>query len=304
MISSERLHAIRAFVQAVQAGGFSRAAEQLGLSRSTVGKAVARLEQRLQVRLFQRTTRSLSLTDEGQLFYDDCLKALAALEAAESQLAARARTPEGRLRVSLPVLFGQKWVLPPLLALTDRYPQLHLEALFSNRASDLAEEGIDLAVRIGAPGDAAAITARLLGEQKQILCAAPAYLARQGEPGAVAELLQHQAIGMLRDGRSQPWQLLDPQGKTQRLQPPARLRLGNMEAVLGAACAGHGIAMLPRWLAHDALTVGTLREILPGSCGPGLAINVVWLKGTAMPLRVRVAIDALLAAFMPKAPWQ
>jgi len=80
--------------------------------------------------------------------------------------------------------------------------------------------------------------------------------------------------------------------------------LGNMEAVLSAACAGHGIAMLPRWLAHDALTAGTLREILPGSCGPGLAINVVWLKGTAMPLRVRVAIDALLAAFLPKAPWQ
>jgi DNA-binding transcriptional LysR family regulator len=304
MISSERLHAIRAFVQAVQAGSFSRAAEQLGLSRSTVGKAVARLEQRLQVRLFQRTTRSLSLTDEGQLFYDDCLKALAALEAAESQLAARARTPEGRLRVSLPVLFGQKWVMPPLLALADRYPQLQIEALFSNRAADLAEEGIDLAVRIGSPGDAAAITARQLGEQQQILCAAPAYLKRQGQPGRLAELAQHQAIGMLRDGRSQLWHLLDEQGKPQRLLPPTRLRLGNMEAVVSAACAGQGIAMLPRWLAHDALTTGTLREILPGSCGAGLAIHVVWLKGTTMPLRIRVAIDALLAAFTPKAPWQ
>ncbi|CAI0777748.1 LysR family transcriptional regulator [Serratia quinivorans] len=304
MISSERLHAIRAFVQAVQAGSFSRAAEQLGLSRSTVGKAVARLEQRLQVRLFQRTTRSLSLTDEGQLFYDDCLKALAALEAAESQLAARARKPEGRLRVSLPVLFGQKWVMPPLLALADRYPQLQIEALFSNRAADLAEEGIDLAVRIGSPGDAAAITARQLGEQQQILCAAPAYLKRQGQPGRLAELVQHQAIGMLRDGRSQLWHLLDEQGKPQRLLPPTRLRLGNMEAVLSAACAGQGIAMLPRWLAHDALTTGTLREILPGSCGAGLAIHVVWLKGTTMPLRIRVAIDALLAAFTPKAPWQ
>lgn len=149
MISSERLHAIRAFVQAVQSGGFSRAAQQLGLSRSTVGKAVARLEQRLQVRLFQRTTRSLSLTDEGLLFYDDCLKALAALEVAENRLAARALAPEGRLRLSLPVLFGQKWVMPPLLALAERHPQLQIEALFSNRAADLAEEGIDLAVRIG-----------------------------------------------------------------------------------------------------------------------------------------------------------
>lgn len=109
---------------------------------------------------------------------------------------------------------------------------------------------------------------------------------------------------MLRDGRSQLWHLLDEQGKPQRLLPPTRLRLGNMEAVLSAACAGQGIAMLPRWLAHDALTTGTLREILPGSCGAGLAIHVVWLKGTTMPLRIRVAIDALLAAFTPKAPWQ
>ncbi|WP_265556332.1 LysR family transcriptional regulator [Serratia grimesii] len=304
MISSERLHAIRAFVQAVQAGGFSRAAEQLGLSRSTVGKAVARLEQRLQVRLFQRTTRSLSLTDEGQLFYDDCLKALAALEAAENQLAARAHTPEGRLRVSLPVLFGQKWVMPPLLSLADRYPRLQIDALFSNRRVDLAEEGIDLAVRIGSPGDAAAITARQLGEQQQILCAAPAYLARQGEPDRVAELSRYQAVGLLRDGRSPPWQLMDEQGKVQRVTLPTRLRLSNMEAALSAVCAGQGIAMLPRWLAHDALAAGTLQEILPGSCGAGLVINVVWLKGITMPLRVRVAIEALLSAFTPKAPWQ
>jgi DNA-binding transcriptional LysR family regulator len=304
MISSERLHAIRAFVQAVQSGGFSRAAQQLGLSRSTVGKAVARLEQRLQVRLFQRTTRSLSLTDEGLLFYDDCLKALAALEVAENRLAARALAPEGRLRLSLPVLFGQKWVMPPLLALAERHPQLQIEALFSNRAADLAEEGIDLAVRIGSPGDAAAIAARQLGEQRQLLCAAPAYLARCGEPAAPAELAQHQAIALLRDGRPQPWRLLGEDGREQPLRPTARLRLGNMEAVLGAAIGGHGIAMLPRWLAHEALQSGALREILPGSCGPGLAINLVWLKGVAMPLRMRVTIDALVAAFTPEAPWR
>ena len=149
MISNERFAGIRAFVQAVEAGSFSRAAQQLGMSPSSVGKAVARLEQRLDVRLFHRTTRSLSLTDEGLAFHDSCVRALAELEQAENALAERRMQPAGRLRIAVPVLLGRDWVMPLLLKLAGDYPALEIEARFSNQPVDFAEQGCDLAVRIG-----------------------------------------------------------------------------------------------------------------------------------------------------------
>ncbi|MFL4555046.1 LysR family transcriptional regulator [Yersinia kristensenii] len=303
MISSERLNGIRAFVQAVDAGGFSRAAEQLGLSRSTVGKAVARLEERLSVRLFQRTTRSLSLTDEGRIFYADCVRALAALDAATTQLAARAVAPSGRLRISLPVLFGQQWVTPVLLTLADKYPALEIEALFSNQRVDFAEAGIDLAVRIGETGDAIGLTARKLGEQQQVLCGSTAYFTAYGYPQDWQELTEHRTIGQLQNGHNEPWRLWDNHGQVHWMSPVSRLRFDNLAAVATAALAGQGVALLPRWLVGDALRSGQLQEILPGSTGPGLPINVVWLKGGVMPARLRVAIDALVGAFTPHSPW-
>ncbi|WP_430970834.1 LysR family transcriptional regulator [Yersinia sp. J1] len=304
MISGDRLHGIRAFVQAAQAGSFSRAAEQLGLSRSAVGKAVARLESRLSVRLFQRTTRSLSLTDEGQIFYEDCVKALDALDAAEIQLAARAVAPSGRLRVSLPILFGQQWVMSPLLELADSFPALQLEILFSNRTVDFAEEGVDLAVRIGHIGDVAGLAARKLGEQQWVLCASADYLATYGHPTSISDLAHHRTISLLRNGRSQTWRLVNDAGKTESITPASRLRLDNMAAVATAAEAGHGIALLPRWLVNPALQSGRLMETLPGNTGAGSPINIVWLKGQVMPARIRAAIDRLVEAFTPQAPWE
>ena len=182
MISNERFAGIRAFVQAVEAGSFSRAAQQLGMSPSSVGKAVARLEQRLDVRLFHRTTRSLSLTDEGLAFHDSCVRALAELEQAESTLAERRIQPAGRLRIAVPVLLGRDWVMPLLLQLAADYPALEIEARFSNQPVDFAEQGCDLAVRIGLLDDSASLAARQLGVQKLVVCAAPAYLARHGAP--------------------------------------------------------------------------------------------------------------------------
>lgn len=304
MISSDRLNGIRAFVQAVQAEGFSRAAEQLGLSRSTVGKAVARLEERLSVRLFQRTTRSLSLTDEGRIFYADCVRALTALDAAEAHLAARAIAPSGRLRISLPVLFGQQWVMPTLLTLADNYSALEIEVLFSNQRVDFAESGIDLAVRIGETGDAAGLVARKLGEQQQVLCGSREYFASYGYPQHWHELAGHRTISKLQNGHLEAWQLWDSQGQIQWVMPASRLRFDNIAAVAAATLAGQGVALLPRWLVGEALRSGQLLEILPGSTGPGLPIHAVWLKGGVMPARLRVAIDALVEAFVPQAPWQ
>ncbi len=292
MISNERFAGIRAFVQAVEAGSFSRAAQQLGMSPSSVGKAVARLEQRLDVRLFHRTTRSLSLTDEGLAFHDSCVRALAELEQAESTLAERRIQPAGRLRIAVPVLLGRDWVMPLLLQLAADYPALDIEARFSNQPVDFAEQGCDLAVRIGLLDDSASLAARQLGLQKLVVCAAPAYLARHGEPATPQALNGHACIGMLRDEQLEVWQLRDANGNIS-VNISARLRLGHLEAVRQAALAGHGLAQLPRWLVEKELASGQLQAVLEAFAGPGLPLYAAWPASRAMTARLRLVIDTL-----------
>ena len=292
MISNERFAGIRAFVQAVEAGSFSRAAQQLGMSPSSVGKAVARLEQRLDVRLFHRTTRSLSLTDEGLAFHDSCVRALAELEQAESTLAERRIQPAGRLRIAVPVLLGRDWVMPLLLQLAADYPALEIEARFSNQPVDFAEQGCDLAVRIGLLDDSASLAARQLGVQKLVVCAAPAYLARHGAPVTPQALNSHACIGMLRDEQLEAWQLREASGNIS-VNISARLRLGHLEAVRQAALAGHGLAQLPRWLVEKELASGQLQAVLEAFAGPGLPLYAAWPASRAMTARLRLVIDTL-----------
>jgi DNA-binding transcriptional LysR family regulator len=292
MISNERFAGIRAFVQAVEAGSFSRAAQQLGLSPSSVGKAVARLEQRLDVRLFHRTTRRLSLTDEGLAFHDSCVRALAELEQAENALAERRSRPAGRLRIAVPVLLGRDWVMPLLLQLAGEYPALEIEARFSNQPVDFAEQGCDLAVRIGLLDDSASLAARQLGVQKLVVCAAPAYLARHGAPATPLALNGHACIGMLRDEQLEAWQLRDASGNIS-VRISARLRLGHLEAVAQAALAGHGLAQLPRWLVEKELASGQLQAVLEAFAGPGLPLYAAWPASRAMTARLRLVIDTL-----------
>lgn len=294
MINTDSLNGIRAFVQAAQAGGFSQAAEQLGLSRSTVGKAVARLEARLQVTLFLRTTRTLSLTSEGQQFYQDCLQILADLDTAENRLTTHAHQPAGRLRVAAPPLFGEKWVMPLLLPLTRRWPRLAIEMLFSVERIDLAAGGTDLAIRIGDPGHHSDLTAQLLGQQQLVLCASADYLCRSPAPATLGDLNAHNQLSLLERGRSQPWRLRNGEDIL-HWQPTDRLRFSSMSAVCSASLAGYGVAQLPRWLVSDELASGRLVEVLPDCAVKGLPIYAVWLKTAAMPQRLRIAIDTLTA---------
>jgi DNA-binding transcriptional LysR family regulator len=166
-------------VAAVEAGSFAQAAVRLHLSRSAVGKSIARLEQRLGVRLFQRTTRSQRLTDNGALFYERCLRALEEIRSAESLLETGKQQVSGRLRVAMPVLFGRQCVAPLLITLAQEHPGLELEMSFSDRVVDLVEEGFDMAVRNGTLADSTVLAARKLGEHQMVLCAAPDYLMKK-----------------------------------------------------------------------------------------------------------------------------
>ncbi|VWB31305.1 LysR family transcriptional regulator [Burkholderia lata] len=296
---TDRFQGILAFVQAVECGSFSVASRQLGQSPSSVGKAVARLEGRLGVRLFKRTTRRMTLTDEGEAYHEKCLRALAELDQAESALAERHLTPTGRVRIALPVLYGRIRVLPVLNGLAERHAALDLDMLFSNRTVDLVEQNIDLAVRIGRLEDSTSQVARPLGEQALRLCAAPGYLDRYGTPSSRETLGDHHCIALLRGEAEEAWQFSGDANRGKRQPWQARLRLSDVAAVKDAVLAGLGLAQLPGWFVEDDIRAGRLVAVLPDAQPEPLPIHVLWSKTTRMTARLRVTIDALVEHLSP-----
>lgn len=290
---NDRLNGITTFVRAVEAGSFSLAAERMNLTRSAVGKTIARLEQRLGVLLFQRTSRKQKLTTEGQIYYERCLRALAELDAADAELNSGRIQPQGVLRISAPKLIGRHCITPVLTPLIERYPQLQLNLIYSDQVADLIEEGLDLAVRIGPLLDSSSLVARPLGRQHQALCASPAYLARHGLPDSVDALTGHRAIAYHRAGQDLVWQTLS--ANTQGLAVDIRLRLDDLHSLTDAAIAGMGLAWLPDWQLAQFIRSGQLIAVLPELQLLPTDIHIVWPQTRFLPAKTRVAIDTLLA---------
>ena len=290
---TDRLDGISEFVHVVEAGSFAAAAGSLHLTRSAVGKIVARLEQRLGVRLFQRTTRRQALTEEGQLFYAHSVRILAELRAAEAAVDAGRETPSGRLRVSVPVLFGRLRVSPILTALVREFDALSLEMLLSDQIDDLVQDGIDLAVRIGPLKDSASLTAKRLTAQKMVVCGAPEYFARHGRPRRVADIADHDGVICGRSGYESGWLLTDEQGHVTRISPPSRIVMNDLQGVADHALAGLGLAWLPSWLIEEDVAAGRLEPALEAYHSIETVISAVWPTAAFLPTRTRAAIDRL-----------
>ena len=292
---SDRLNGISAFVEAAEAGSFALAAERMRLTRSAVGKSIARLEQRLGARLFHRTTRSQSLTEDGQAYYERCVRALAELDAGALAIDSGKSEPIGRLRVSVPVLFGRHCVAPVLLALGRQYPRLAIEVSFNDNVVDLVDEGHDLAIRIGLLPDSSTLVARRLGTQRMVICAAPSYLADHGKPACVDELSKHVGIAYGRAGRIEPWSVQNSEGQILKPQVDNRLVFDDLQAITDAAVAGVGLAWLPCWLMAKHARAGELELVM--DCNNMLAteIHAVWPQAHYLPSKTRAAIDALVA---------
>lgn len=304
MNTPDPFRSIAVFIQVVQAGSFTLAAERLDMSKSGVAKSIARLEATLGVRLFQRTTRRLSQTEEGRQFNDGCLRALAELEKARAQVTTQRQILAGRLRVDLPVVFGRRWVLPALLEIAREYPALELDVSLTDRQTDLVEDSIDLVIRIGPLQDSATLVAKPLGVQQAMLVAHPDYLARHGQPQSPDDLHRHTCITFGSGGQARPWHFLDRHGQSQLLAVRGRLGLNHSEAILDAALAGHGIALLSDWLVAEHLTAGRLTQVLPEERTQGFPIHAVWQKNQFLSAKVRHVVDLLAERFLPKAPWQ
>lgn len=289
----EQLKGISVFVEAVEAGGFSAAAKKLNLTRSAVGKTVARLEERLGVRLFHRTTRSQSLTEEGRFFYERCLRAVEEIRLGEAMLESGQREVRGRLRITMPVIFGRRCVAPVLTALLDDHPGLELDLSFSDRVADLLEDGFDLAIRNGPLKDDLDTMARRLAMQRMTVCASPAYLEKYGEPLCVEEIARHDGIVYGRRDRNRTWIFPTPDDPWRSIPPRSRLQMDDLEAIRDAARAGIGLAWLPCWQVRDDVATGRLRQVLKSVPAVTFDTHAVWPKSPVMLPKVRLAIDTL-----------
>lgn len=239
------LNEILIFMAVVDAGSFVAGGQSMGLSRSAAAKAVMRLEDRIGARLLNRTTRTLSLTDEGRVFYERGLQVLASVEEAEASMAGNGGTPRGILRLTVPDAFGRIMVLPLIQKYVAAWPDLQVEVSFTDRLADLVEEGFDLAIRIGITMPDTRLVSRVVAKYSAVLCASPAYLSKRGDPQNIDELAAHDGLIFSSRNQKQGWRLRAEGGPWTKAQIRSRLRFDSAEALRHCALAGLGIALLP-----------------------------------------------------------
>ncbi|WP_315831249.1 LysR family transcriptional regulator [Bradyrhizobium prioriisuperbiae] len=288
----DSLSGLIAFVRTAETLSFVAAGRLLGVSASAVGKNVARLEQSVGVRLFQRSTRRVSLTNEGALFYERCRRVLDELRDAEAMLSQSALVPRGRLRVSLPTI-GYRFLMPILPEFSARYPEVELDLDFDDRILDVIEEGLDVVVRSGELADSR-LMSRRLGAFRFVLCASPAYLAAHGEPRTPGDLAQHKCLRFRfpTTGKLQDWSLRHEAGAGEP-RIPVTMVCNNIEALRAAAIGGMGIVHMPDFLVRDAIALGSLRTVLDGDMiNPG-QFWALWPSSRQLSPRLRVFVDFL-----------
>ena len=296
----DKTQEMASFVAVVEAGSFVAAADALGLSKAAVSRHVGELEQRLGARLLHRTTRRLSLTDDGQVFFARARELLAAIEEAESEITSRSGEASGVLRINAPLTFGVLHLAPLWGRFADIHPKVTLEVDLSDRIVDLVEEGYDLAVRItNLPSSQ--LVSRQLATSRVRLCASPQYLARHGIPAHPRDLASHAVIAYSYWSGGDAWHFTGPDGGHD-VRVHARLRTNNGDTCRAAALDHQGIVLQPDFIVGDDLHRGTLVELLPEYRALTLGIHAVYPSRKQLPLKTRRMVDFLVDAFRA-APW-
>ncbi|HMN43533.1 MAG TPA: LysR family transcriptional regulator [Povalibacter sp.] len=294
---------IAIFVKVVELSSFTAAAEALDMSQPVVSKAVTRLEEKLGVRLLNRTTRRLSLTEAGSELYRRSVRALEEIADAESELARFQIEPRGTLRVSAPMSFSILQLGAKLQAFLDRHPGVNLELNLDDRQVDLVEEGFDVAIRIAHLRDSS-LVARKIVPCRQVLCASPAYLAKHGTPERPEDLLEHKIILYSFLSHAREWRLVDEQGETHVVPLKGPLQTNNGLVNRAACLAGAGIVMLPSFYLGDQLRSGELVPLLCKFRPVDLAIYAVYPERRNLSPKVRAFVDFLAETFGPEPAWE
>jgi DNA-binding transcriptional LysR family regulator len=290
---STRFDGIAEFVAVMRLGSFTAAASELGVNKSAIGRAVSRLENRLGTKLLHRTTRRLTLTSAGEVWFKHSTAALDELDCGESALVFAKDMPSGNVRIDLPTGFGRLRMMPVLLQVAERFPGLNLNVSFADRRVDLVSKNIDLVVRIGNLDDSTDLVARPIGVQRQVIVGAPSYLARRGVPRSRDDLKAHDCIVGLRHGKRIAWLMRQPDGSTVQQDVPVKHEFQDYETVLMGVKAGLGLTELPSWMVQDDVRSGTLQIILDGLSGGELPINILWPRTKTLPAKIRVVVDGM-----------
>jgi DNA-binding transcriptional LysR family regulator len=295
-------HELVAFHSVVKHSSFAKAAEELSLSPSGVSRIVTRLEERLGVRLVQRTTRSLSLTEAGTAFYARACQILADLADAEAEVQKSTAQPRGNLRMTASITFGQHYVAPLLPELLAAFPEISIDLQLTNRFVDIIDEGVDLAIRIGALSDSRLIARRLCTNQR-ILVASPSYLARRGVPAHPDELAEHEIVVYTGFTRPREWKLIGPDGPSS-VTISGRFGTNLIEVLRDSARKGLGITVGPTMLVYEDLLSGVLVRVLDQYEFEPTGVFAVYPSARQLSTKVRAVVDFLVAKFQDPPAWE
>lgn len=298
----ENLTDIAVFVQIVESGSFTAAAERLGLSRSVVSKYLTRLEDRLGARLLNRTTRRLSLTEAGQAFFARSQRGLHEIEAAEAEVSQLQETPRGKLTLNAPMSFGILHIAPALADFSKQYPDLTVDMRLEDKQVDLIEEGFDLAIRIAELPDSS-LVARRLGPCRHVVCASPAYLEKHGQPRTPDDLRKHNALTYRYQDSPSEWQFISPEGRFTTIPVNGSIQMNNSLAIREAVLRGAGITLTPSFVVGENIKSGQLKKVLPDYRVQEISIYAVYPERRHLLPKVQAFIDFMKARLSDPPYW-
>ncbi len=298
----DRFAALEAFVRVAETQSFSEAARRLRSSKSTVSRSVGALEAEVGARLFNRTTRSLNLTEAGRAYFERVSRVLADLDDADRALGHHQASPRGRLMVSAPMSFGFLHLAPALPEFLARFPEVDVDLSLNDRFVDLVEDGFDVALRIGALPDSS-LMARRIVPIRRTLCASPDYFRRRGTPNAPDDLKGHEALRNSNVARTQEWRFIDADGKPLLISVSGRVSANNGDALRSMALAGFGIANLPTFIVGADLREGALVAALDRFLPQDLAMSAVYPHSRHLSPKVRAFVDFLVERFGKRPYW-
>ncbi|WP_250513755.1 LysR family transcriptional regulator [Caballeronia sp. INDeC2] len=287
----DRFLAMKVFARVVEAGSFSKAADALRLPPASVSRTLQALEAHLGARLINRTTRSISITEDGEAYYERCVRVLGEVDDMEASLSHSKLSPKGNVKVSLPTVMAKNTIIPALPEFFAAYPDIGVELVLTDRQVDLVEEAVDCVVRVGAVGDVG-LVAKRIGAYTQITCASPGYIEKHGEPASLDDLDQHLAVGYVlnKSGRVRNWEFV-VDGETRIVAMKHKIAVNDGDSYIAAGVTGLGLIQSSSYTLDPLVRSGALKEVLNAYPSFPRVVSVLYAANRHQPRRVRVFID-------------